>query len=518
VQEQTPHPTVEELAAFSSGKVDEEALSSIQGHIAHCPHCRAVLKTLPPDELTALLREAVKLPDPPGYDGRLPAPCNLSTAADLPVALLDHPRYRVIGRLGSGGMGTVFLAEHRLMKRLVALKVIHPKLVDCPAAVIRFQREVEAVAKLDHPNIAAAHDAEQAGTTHFLVMEFVEGQDLARMVKEQGALPVAQACEYVQQAALGLQHAHERGLVHRDIKPSNLMRTPDGKIKVLDFGLASLLSAGAAEEVRPLEHKDETPTTSGSLTDFGEGVGTPDFIAPEQIRDAHTTDPRADIYALGCTLYYVLAGQPPFPGGTSYQKVAGHLERFPVRLTAIRPDTPLPLARLIDRMMAKHAEQRCQTAKERRVEVTVTVSIPFEEFDQSEQLVGLIELFSRLVKAKDAIEVNGLVPGSTIITLEMSETDVRALISAFMIGKLDELPIEAIRLPDDFVHGTTITSEGTEKPQTGGTLKRFRPPAKPGNKGFDDLTDEIRARAIKLQQENVSRLADEDPTPPKSEP
>jgi WD40 repeat protein/tRNA A-37 threonylcarbamoyl transferase component Bud32 len=372
------HPSAEDLAAFSSGEADEEALSRIQGHIAHCPHCRAVLKSLPPDELTALLRQAVKLPDRPGHDGRLLAPCDPSAAAGLPPALADHRRYRVLGQLGAGGMGTVFLAEHRLMKRLVALKVIHPRLADRPAAVARFQREVEAVAWLSHPNIAAAHDAEQAGTTHLLVMEFVEGQDLARMVQEQGPLPVARACDYVRQAALGLQHAHERGLVHRDVKPSNLIRTPGGTIKVLDFGLASLRSAGPAEEACRSGGGDETPTAGGALTDFGEGVGTPHFIAPEQARDAHATDPRADVYALGCTLYYLLAGQLPFPSGTNGPAGSADSEGLPARLTALRPGVPLQLAHLIDLMMARQAARRCQTAGE-----VVAALTPFAEGNPS---------------------------------------------------------------------------------------------------------------------------------------
>lgn len=361
MQEQADHPTVDELAAFSSGKVEEPVLATIQGHIAHCFHCRAVLKSFPPDELTTLLREAMALPDPPGYNGSFPAPCDLARDTDLPPALVDHPRYRILGKIGAGGMGTVLLAEHRLMKRLVALKVINPKLLARPAAVARFQREVEAVAKLSHPNIAAPHDAEQAGDTHYLVMEFVEGQNLAQVVKEQGALPVAQACKYIRQAALGLEHAHERGLVHRDIKPQNLMRTPDGKIKVLDFGLASLISAGEVEKCRT-DSTGETPANTGSLTDFGEGVGTPDYVAPEQIRDAHATDTRADVYALGCTLYYLLAGQPPFAAGTSLQKVAGHLERLPPPLTDFCAELPPSLVSIIGRMMEKEPVRRFQSA------------------------------------------------------------------------------------------------------------------------------------------------------------
>src|SRR5262249_45758756 len=155
-----------------------------------------------------------------------------------PPGLADHPRYRVLELLGSGGMGAVYRAEHRRMERQVALKGMNPALMTRPAMVERFQREVKAAARLTHPNIVTAHDADQAGDAHFLVMEFVEGLSLAQQVQRQGPLPVPQACAYVRQAALGLQHAFERGMVHRDIKPHNLMLTAGGHVKILDFGLA----------------------------------------------------------------------------------------------------------------------------------------------------------------------------------------------------------------------------------------------------------------------------------------
>ena len=168
-----------------------------------------------------------------------------------PKELADHPRYRVLGLLGAGGMGAVYKAEHRLMERPVALKVIRRGLTDDPAAAERFRREVKAAARLSHPHIVRAYDAEQAGDLHFLVMEFVEGTDLARLVAGQGPLPVARACEYARQAALGLQHAFEHGMVHRDIKPQNLMLTPDGQVKVLDFGLARFVSESAPSPPTP---------------------------------------------------------------------------------------------------------------------------------------------------------------------------------------------------------------------------------------------------------------------------
>src|SRR5262249_17860376 len=181
------------------------------------------------------------------------------------------------------------------------------------------------------------------------VMEFVEGTDLAKLVKQQGPLPVALACDCVRQAALGLQHAHEHGMVHRDIKPQNLMRTPSDQVKILDFGLALLASEVGSHD---------------AATTFGTALGTADYIAPEQAHDAHTADIRADIYSLGCTLYFLLAGHPPFPDGSLMQKLTAHAQHSPTPLATIRPDLPHGLARVLDRMMAKDPALRYQTPAE----------------------------------------------------------------------------------------------------------------------------------------------------------
>ena len=241
-----------------------------------------------------------------------PAPDPLAVAG-LPEELNDHPRYRVVAALGAGGMGAVYRAEHRLMDRPVALKVIRGDLLGNEAMVERFRREVKSAARLaSHPNIVAAYDAEQAGETHMLVMEFIEGTDLARLVDRRGPLPVGEACEYARQAALGLQHAFEDGMVHRDIKPQNLMRTTRGQIKILDFGLARFASEVASH---------------AGVTAEGMILGSADYIAPEQIDDPHAADIRADIYSLGCTLYFLLAGRPPFPDGSLIQKLMAHREK-----------------------------------------------------------------------------------------------------------------------------------------------------------------------------------------------
>jgi serine/threonine protein kinase len=266
--------------------------------------------------------------------------------AGVPPELANHPRYRVVELLGEGGMGAVYRAEHRVMKRAVAIKVINGRLLDSPSAIERFRREVEAAARLSHPNIVTVHDADRAGESHFLVMELVDGITLARLVERKGRLPVAHACEYIRQAALGLQHAHEHGMVHRDIKPENLMLTRKGQIKVLDFGLARLASENSP--ARP-------------LTEVGVVAGTPDYIAPEQAEDTHQADIRADIYSLGCTLYFLLSGQPPFPRGSILQKLLAHHMRAPRPLDEFRDDLPPGLAEVFERMTAKDPAQRFQT-------------------------------------------------------------------------------------------------------------------------------------------------------------
>src|SRR5262249_55829589 len=222
-------------------------------------------------------------------------------------------RYELLARLGAGGMGQVFKARHDLLDRGGALKVLHPRRFDHPEAVRRFRREIQALARLSHPNIVAALDADEDAGTHFLVMEYVEGVTLARHVREHGPLPVTEACDAVVQAAEGLQHAHEHGLVHRDGKPANLSRTPTGRGKLLDLGLVR----GRADDA------DTAP---------GQVLGPADYMAPEQWDDTRTADSRADLYSLGCTLYFLLTGAPPFGGE------AGNLRKMKAHAEAPVPD------------------------------------------------------------------------------------------------------------------------------------------------------------------------------------
>ena len=281
--------------------------------------------------------------------------------AEVPADLARHSRYRIIRLLGMGGMGAVFQAEHRLMDRLVALKVIAPRFMANAAAVERFQREVRAAARLgEHPNIVTAYDAEAAGQTHFLVMEYVEGQTLAARLKKRGPLPVAEACDIIRQAALGLQHAHEKGMVHRDIKPDNLMRTRDGQIKILDFGLVRL--GRPSQEVTTTASAAAVEDGAEQLTQAGVAMGTPDYIAPEQAKDFRQADIRADVYSLGCTFYQLLTGQVPHPEDSAVEKMTGRVRTPPTPLRDLRPDVSARLAAVVDKMMARKRSQRLPDA------------------------------------------------------------------------------------------------------------------------------------------------------------
>jgi serine/threonine-protein kinase len=262
-------------------------------------------------------------------------------------------QYLLLERLGEGGMGQVFKARHRKMNRIAALKVMRRDKLGSSEAVRRFFREVQAAATLDHPNIVSAYDADEADGTYFFAMEYVEGEDLGQLVKRKGALKPGRACEYMRQAALGLQHAFEKGLVHRDIKPSNIIvrrgasQSEGGPlVKLLDLGLARATGAVADE---------------ASLTQIHSVLGTPDFIAPEQARSSRDADIRSDLYSLGCTFYYILTGQVPFPAESPMEKLLKHYLEEPPHVEALRPDVPRGIARLVRKLMAKAPEDRPQT-------------------------------------------------------------------------------------------------------------------------------------------------------------
>jgi WD40 repeat protein/serine/threonine protein kinase len=261
--------------------------------------------------------------------------------------------YVVLERLGSGGMGQVLKARHQKLGRIVALKIILKERLNNPKVVKRFEREIRAASALSHPNVVHATDAEQVNDNRILIMEFVEGVDLGRLVRERGPLPADEASEYIRQAALGLQHAFEKGMVHRDIKPSNLLlSTKEQTVKILDMGLALV------------EDASNVGSQSGGLTVLGSVVGTVDFLAPEQARDASSVDIRADLYSLGCTYYYLLTGQVPFSGATVMNKLFKHAQEQAEPVEKLRPETPPAVAAIVRRLMAKKPEDRFQTPAE----------------------------------------------------------------------------------------------------------------------------------------------------------
>jgi len=324
-------------------------------------------------------------------------------------ASLNIGPFLLLERVGEGGMGQVYKVKQKVLNRIIALKVIRKECMENPKVIQRFEREIRATAALNHPHIVRAYDADQVRGTYYIAMEYIEGDDLAKIVKDHGPLPVNQACDYIRQAALGLQHAYERGLVHRDIKPANLLVTralpterrrssgmiprpnlnakrdnsgvlprpeiapscPWGMVKILDMGLARCTETFANHA--PMH-----------LTQIGSVMGTPEFIAPEQARDSHTSDVRADLYSLGCTLYFLLTGQPPFPDGTMTEKLLQHQTDRPRAVMLVRRQNlqlrlkeqpgnsdakvsndavrvPSIVIDLINKLLAKKPEDRHQT-------------------------------------------------------------------------------------------------------------------------------------------------------------
>lgn len=264
-------------------------------------------------------------------------------------------KYRLLSLLGRGGMSSVYLAEHVLMRRNCAIKVLPAKRVGDSSYLARFHREAQAVASLDHPNIVRAYDvdhqADRDAEIHFLVMEYVEGLSLQELVAKQGTCSYSDAVDYVRQAALGLAHAHKAGLVHRDIKPGNLLLDKRGTVKILDLGLARFFAGDGDQEALTIQHDEKV-------------LGTADYLAPEQALDSHSVDARADIYALGCTLYFLLTGHAPFTEGTLAQRLMAHQTKEPPEVGVDRPDMPASLTALLKKMMAKRADDRFSTAEE----------------------------------------------------------------------------------------------------------------------------------------------------------
>jgi len=434
------HPSREELSGYVLGTLPEPAARQVEEHLAECPACEDTIVQLEAggDTVVERLRQpapADPLEQEPGCRGMIEVieaigrePTFTTTAQAVAVAATGSETpdlgsigvYKLLAKLGEGGMGTVYKALHTKLDRVVALKVLPAERLKDDTATARFQREMKAVGQLVHPNIVMAHDAGEADGTHFLVMEYVEGLDLSELVRRVGPLPVADACEIIRQAALGLQYAHEHGLVHRDVKPSNLMLGPGVRGQGSGVtgqgsgvrgqgsgvrgqgsgvrgqgsgvrgqgsgvrGQGSAVSEGgpATRGLTPdsclltpvvklldlgLALFKEQPTPAGELTATGQAMGTADYMAPEQTFDSHQVDIRADIYSLGCTLYKLLTGHAPFSGPkytTNMAKMLGHVQEPVPPVTDRRADVPVPLVELLDRMLAKDPAERFATPAE----------------------------------------------------------------------------------------------------------------------------------------------------------
>jgi serine/threonine-protein kinase len=409
-----------------------------------------------------------------------PYQVELLTGGRVHDLLVGH--YIVLDRLGEGGAGQVFKARHQTMERLAALKIVRRELLANAEMVRRFYREIEAVSQLSHTNIVHAYDAGPVGMTHFLAMEYLEGIDLSRLVKQGGPLSVDEAREYIREAAVGLQYIHEHGMVHRDIKPSNLMlcgsvgewksdsapalghshsRTlSHSHVKILDLGLARLQQRATGELAT---------TITGSNTTM---MGTVDYMAPEQAIDSHTVDIRADIYSLGCTLFYLLTGQPPFPGGTEAEKLVKHQMKLPPDVRELRPEVPEDLMAILSKMVAKEPGQRFQTATELLQvlcgEISVTALGAGSEPLPIAIPVALTSTSQTATRGMPtATQVLDSTPGehTAHIARKRARRTILAIGGAFLLGGLTVLVLSGRR-----------SSEGTAKITQPATIAKKEPP------------------------------------------
>ena len=375
-----------------------------------------------------------------------------------PLVLGD---YVLLSKIGAGGMGQVFKAQHRVMERLVAIKLLPAAMTKDEGAIKRFQREVRAAAKLSHPNIVAAHDASFARGVWYLVMEYVAGQDLSAIVKQRGPLPVQEAVDYILQAARGLAFAHSKGVVHRDIKPANLLLDNEGTVKILDMGLARI---------------DDGNTADHQLTNTGAVMGTVDYMPPEQANDTRKADARSDVYSLGCSLYRLLTGESVFGGETVVQKIMAHMSDPIPSLLTKRPDCPAELDRIFQKMLAKRPDDRYQQASQVVAELEAWrnpgATASFSVLPAASQDAGLNDIF---------VSVGGTRPAGS-----PSSAAVKTATKHAVIGASEQTAAYAsAELPTDpkseFVVSAPVTgakpSPATTKPKAGGKGDK-KPPVK----------------------------------------
>lgn len=320
-----------------SGVLSSEELSKVEAQIPAQKRSR---------DADSLARELVRV--------KLLTPFQASTLNQTQPTPLTIGNYVIQDKIGAGGMGVVYKAQHRRMKRIVAIKVLSSAALNSANMVKRFLREAEAAAKLSHPNIVAAFDADEVNGIPFLAMEFIEGQDLWAVVRDNGPMTLEKALDCTLQVARGLQHAHEQGLVHRDIKPGNILLTPQGGIKILDMGLARLNTINT----------DMATAEAAGITQTGNIVGTIDFMSPEQAIDAVQADPRSDIYSLGATLFYLMTGKPMYELPNLMSRLIAHREAPLPSICSKRLDTPAQIDAVFHKMVAKRKEDRYESMTE----------------------------------------------------------------------------------------------------------------------------------------------------------
>lgn len=429
----------DQLSAFLSGRLSWDEIGSVLKQLETHPEAESLLtdaaRSGDADSFLAKLRSSLPgaaYQAEPELAGALQQSDRLisevSTSSNMhsdgPTVMVNPPvvpqaeklREYVLGRkLGEGGMGSVYEAVHERLGKTVAIKLLPSDRMNRPDLVSRFEREMKAVGRLDHPNIVRATDAGCIDGKLFLVMEHVAGVDLSTLIHRHGPLSVADACEVIRQAADALDHAHAHGLIHRDIKPSNLMLTRDGVVKLLDLGLARLR-----------DESDEAPGAGSELTQVGQVMGTLDYLSPEQASGRQDLDARADLYSLGCAFYKLLSGHAVFEGpefGSLLAKLAAHTQREPVSLRQWRPDVPVEVEQIVMRLMAKDRNARFPTA----AEVAAAV-VPFAVGSQLANLVApMIPGGATDGRTRPGTLVSGPLPTAQPSTvLPSSVTDVRA--------------------------------------------------------------------------------------------